>query len=116
MSLKDCIQRDINTVFLNTDEFADNLILQVKDRRIPIVGSLQQNQVQNNSGTGCVLQNVAWVLYIRYPIDLLEQDNSAGIVLSTNSHITLNDKSYTIVSVSNEMGIATINLSSGAGR
>lgn len=116
MSLKDLIAHDVTNIFLNADEFCDNLILQVKDRRIPIVGSLQQNIVQNNSGTGSVLQKVTHVLYIKYPIDLLEQDNATGIVLSTGTHITIDDKAFTVTDVAPEMGIATINLSSGTGR
>ena len=116
MSLKDLIKRDINTVFMNPNEFCDNLVLQIRDRRIPIVGSLQQESIQNNSGNGAVLQKIAYTLYISYPIDLLEQNNNAGNVLSTGNHITIDDKSFTIVDVSNEMGIATIHLTTQAGR
>lgn len=116
MSLKDLIKRDINAVFMNTNEFCDNLVLQVKDRRIPIVGSLQQESIQNNSGNGSVLQKIAYTLYIRYPIDLLEQNNTTGIVLSTGTHVTIDDKSFTIVDLSNEMGIATIHLTTQSGR
>lgn len=116
MSLKDCIQRDINTVFLRTEDFCDNLVIQIRDRRIQVIGSLQQESIQNNSGNGSVLQKIAYTLYIKYPIDLLEQDNITGIVLSTGTHITIDDKSFTIVDVSNEMGIATIHLTTQNGR
>lgn len=116
MSLKDLIARDIANVFLNADEFCDNITIQIGSKRFPVVGSLQQNLVQNNSGNGGVLQRISDVLYIKYPLDPLEGLDYAGIVLSAGTRITINDKPYTVVDVSNEMGLATISLQTASGR
>ena len=81
---------------------------------------MQSNTVTNNSGNSSPLQSDAWVLYIKYPlIDDLDNDNilSAGqriIISSSDSNIK--DMAFTIVSVSDECGIATINLTNNSGR
>lgn len=109
MSLKDCIARDADAVFLNTDEFCENLVLQIGTSKIPIIGSLQSNTVQNNNGNNLPLQSNAWTLYLKYPIE-------GANILSTGTRITIENKSFTIVSVSNEMGLATIQLQTHVGR
>lgn len=116
MSLKELISRDIETVFMNPEDFCDNLTVQIGTRRIPVIGSLQQNQVQNNSGNGNVLQKVSYTLYVKYPLAFLDGLDYSGIILSTGTHLTINDKAFVVTDISDEMGIATINLSSGAGR
>lgn len=113
MSLKELIARDIETVFLNVNDFCDNLTLQVANRKFNIIGSLQQNLVRNTSGTGGALQKATDVLYIKYPIDFLED---TSIVLSSGTRVTINNKPYTVVDVSDEMGLCTINLSTTTGR
>lgn len=105
MSLKDLIKRDIDNVFMNTDEFCDNLVMQVNAYRMPIIGSLQQNLVQNNSGNGSALQSVSWSLYVKYP--LTEDLNK---LLNTGTRITINDQSYTVVDIADEMGVCRIGL------
>lgn len=112
MSLKDNIARDINRVFLNTNEYADNLTLQVGTERFSIKGSLQRNIVENNSGSGTALQSVAWTLYIAYP--LIKGELRA--VLSVGRKITLDDNPYTIIDLSDELGLAELHLKAGAGR
>ena len=112
MSLKDCIARDINAVFLNTNDFCDNLVIQIGTLRFNVVGSLQSNSVENNSGNGQPLQKDAWTLYIKYPL----ADGLEASVLSSGTRITVDNKSYTVVSVSDEMGLATIQLDSRTGR
>lgn len=112
MSLKDCISRDINRVFLRTTDFCDNISIQIGTQKFAVIGSLQSNLVQNNSGSGQPLQENAWTLYIKYP--LVEDLNST--LLSSGTRITINDKSFTVVSVSDEMGLATIQLSTRMGR
>ena len=112
MSLKDLIARDINTVFLNTKDFCDNLTIQIGTKKFNVIGSLQSNSVENNSGNGQPLQSDAWTLYIKYPM----ADDLETSILSSGTRITIDDKSFTVVSVSDEMGLATVQLDSRTGR
>ena len=119
MSLKELIARDITGVFMNVNDFCDNLNIQIGRKKFNVIGSLQSNTVTNNSGNSSPLQSDAWVLYIKYPLlDDLEAENilSAGqrIIISYNENIK--DMAFTIVSVSDECGIATINLTNNSGR
>ena len=120
MSLKELIARDITGIFMNVNDFCDNLSIQIGRKKFNVIGSLQSNTVTNNSGNSSPLQSDAWVLYIKYPLlDDLDSDNilSAGqriIISSTDSNIK--DMAFTIVSVSDEMGLATINLTNNSGR
>ena len=120
MSLKELIKRDITGVFMNVSDFCDNLIIQIGRKKFNVIGSLQSNTVTNNSGNSNPLQSDTWVLYIKYPLlnDLTDDSNilSAGqrIIISNNENIK--DMAFTIVSVSDEMGMATINLTNNSGR
>lgn len=120
MSLKELIQRDITNIFMNVNDFCDNLNIQIGRKKFNVIGSLQSNTVTNNSGNSSPLQSDTWVLYIKYPLlDDLEAENilSAGqriIISSQDSNIK--DMAFTIVSVSDEMGLATINLTNNNGR
>ena len=119
MSLKELIARDITGIFMNANDFCDNLNIQIGRKKFNVIGSLQSNTVTNNSGNSSPLQSDAWVLYIKYPfLDDLDSDNilSAGqrIIISNNENIK--DMAFTIVSVSDEMGLATIQLSTSTGR
>ena len=120
MSLKELIARDITGIFMNVSDFCDNLNIQIGRKKFNIIGSLQSNTVTNNSGNSSPLQSDAWVLYIKYPLlnDLTDDSNilSAGqrIIISNNENIK--DMAFTIVSVSDEMGLATINLTNNSGR
>ena len=126
MSLKELIARDITGIFMNVNDFCDNLNIQIGRKKFNVIGSLQSNTVTNNSGNSSPLQSDTWVLYIKYPLlDDLDSDNilSAGqrIIISNNeSSLTgannIKDMAFTIVSVSNEMGLATIQLSTSTGR
>lgn len=126
MSLKELIARDITGIFMNVNDFCDNLNIQIGRKKFNVIGSLQSNTVTNNSGNSSPLQSDAWVLYIKYPLlDDLDSDNilSAGqrIIISNNeSSLTgannIKDMAFTIVSVSDEMGLATINLTNNSGR
>ena len=111
MGLKDCIARDIEHVFLNVNDFCDNLIIQIGATKFNIIGSLQSNLVQNNSGNSQPLQENAWTLYVKYPLD-----DNAKTLLCAGTRITIDGKSFTVVSVSNEMGMATIQLNTRVGR
>lgn len=112
MSLKNLIARDIETVFLNTNDFCDNLTIQVGTVKFNVIGSLQSNLVQNNAGNGQPLQENAYTLYIKYP---LTEDLERSI-LSSGARLTINNKPFSVVSVSDEMGLATIQLSTRTGR
>ena len=119
MSLKELITRDITNIFMNVNDFCDNLNIQIGRKKFNVIGSLQSNTVTNNSGNSSPLQSDAWVLYIKYPLlDDLDTENilSAGqrIIISNNENIK--DMAFTIVSVSDEMGLATIQLSTSTGR
>ena len=120
MSLKELIKRDITGIFMNVNDFCDNLNIQIGRKKYNVIGSLQSNTVTNNSGNNSSpLQSDAWVLYIKYPLlDDLDNDNilSAGqrIIISNNENIK--DMAFTIVSVSDECGISTIQLSNNSGR
>lgn len=119
MSLKELIARDITNIFMNVNDFCDNLNIQIGRKKFNVIGSLQSNTVTNNSGNSSPLQSDTWVLYIKYPLlDDLEANNilSTGqrIIISNNDNIK--DMSFTIVSVSDECGIATINLTNTSGR
>ena len=120
MSLKELIARDITGIFMNVNDFCDNLNIQIGRKKSNVIGSLQSNTVTNNSGNSSPLQSDAWTLYIKYPLlnDLTDDSNilSAGqrIIISNNENIK--DMAFTIVSVSDEMGLATIQLSTSTGR
>lgn len=121
MSLKELIARDITGIFMNVNDFCDNLTLQIGRKKFNVIGSLQSNTVTNNSGNNSSpLQSDAWVLYIKYPLidDLGMDENilSAGqrIIISNGENIK--DMAFTIVSVSDEMGLARVNLNCNTGR
>ena len=120
MSLKELIARDITGIFMNVSDFCDNLNIQIGRKKFNVIGSLQSNTVTNNSGNSSPLQSDTWVLYIKYPLlnDLTDDSNilSVGqrIIISNNENIK--DMAFTIVSVSDEMGLATIQLSTSTGR
>ena len=121
MSLKELIKRDITGIFMNVNDFCDNLNIQIGRKKFNVIGSLQSNTVTNNSGNSSPLQSDTWVLYIKYPLldDLTEDSN----ILSAGQRIIITNReqpdvamSFTIVSVSDEMGLATINLTNNSGR
>ena len=112
MGLKDCIARDINMVFLNTNDFCDNLTIQIGTKKFNVIGSLQSNSVENNSGNGQPLQSDAWTLYIKYPM----ADDLEMTLLSSGTRLMIDNRSFTVVSVSDEMGLATVQLQTRSGR
>lgn len=122
MSLKELIARDITGIFMNVNDFCDNLTLQIGRKKYNVIGSLQSNTVTNNSGNSSPLQSDAWTLYIKYPLldDLTSEDSN---ILSTGQRIIISspesnikDMAFTIVSVSDEMGLAQVQLSNNSGR
>ena len=65
MSLKELIARDITGIFMNVNDFCDNLHIQIGRKKFNVIGSLQSNTVTNNSGNSSPLQSDTWVLYIK---------------------------------------------------
>lgn len=122
MSLKELIARDITGIFMNVNDFCDNLNIQIGRKKFNVIGSLQSNTVTNNSGNSSPLQSDAWTLYIKYPLidDLTSEDSnilSAGQrIIITSKDSNIKDMTFTIVSVSDECGIATVQLNSATGR
>ena len=122
MSLKELIARDITGIFMNVSDFCDNLNIQIGRKKFNVIGSLQSNTVTNNSGNSSPLQSDAWVLYIKYPL-LDDLDAAQPELLSAGQRIIITNReqpdvamSFTIVSVSDELGLATIQLSNASGR
>ena len=123
MSLKELIARDITGIFMNVNDFCDNLNIQIGRKKFNVIGSLQSNTVTNNSGNSSPLQSDAWTLYIKYPlIDDLATTTDEAILSAGQRIIIINREqpdvamSFTIVSVSDEMGLAQIQLSTATGR
>ena len=121
MPLKELIARDITGIFMNVSDFCDNLNIQIGRKKFNVIGSLQSNTVTNNSGSNASpLQSDTWVLYIKYP--LLDDLNNENILSAGQRIIIINREqpdvamSFTIVSVSDEMGLARVNLNCNAGR
>lgn len=112
MSLKSLIQYDIENIFLNIADFCDNITLQLGPTKFNIIGSLQSNTIQNNSGNDNPLQENSYTLYIKYPIENKELYSK----LSAGTRLMINDRSFSVVSISDEMGIATIQLKTHIGR
>ena len=122
MSLKELIARDITGIFMNVNDFCDNLNIQIGRKKYNVIGSLQSNTVTNNSGNSSPLQSDAWTLYIKYPL-LDDLEAAQPELLSAGQRIIITNReqpdvamSFTIVSVSDEMGLATIQLSTSTGR
>ena len=122
MSLKELIARDITGIFMNVNDFCDNLNIQIGRKKYNVIGSLQSNTVTNNSGNSSPLQSDTWVLYIKYPL-LDDLETTQPELLSAGQRIIITNReqpdvamSFTIVSVSDELGLATIQLSNASGR
>lgn len=122
MSLKELIARDITGIFMNVNDFCDNLNIQIGRKKFNVIGSLQSNTVTNNSGNSSPLQSDAWTLYIKYPL-LDDIDATQPELLSAGQRMIITNRekpdvamSFTIVSVSDEMGLAQIQLSTATGR
>ena len=117
MGLKECIARDIDTVFLNTNDFCDNLAIQIGTTKLNVIGSLQSNTIQNNSGNGQALQENTWTLYVKYPLNINDTTETVTrSLLSSGTRLMIDGKSYSVVSVSNEMELVTVQLNSQIGR
>lgn len=109
MSLKDAIALDNQRIFMNISEFAEQLSVQIGTTTLSIVGSMQSNAVENNSGNTAPLQSMSWTLYTPYP--LAEQ-----LRVVTGARMSVNGTVYTVDGISDEMGLCTIQLRTAMGR
>lgn len=105
MGLKDEISRDVLSVFMNVGEFADVVEILKGGENVTVLGSLQALDVENNAG-GDVLARSSFVLYVPYPLQ-------GGATLAPSDRIRVNSQHYTVDSVADEMGVATIHLHRG---
>lgn len=107
MNLKDRIAKDTYRVFLKETEYADKLKIGTNSTNcISVLGSMQANEVDNNSGTGVTLQSFSHTLYCAYPI-------GGKLSLNAGQIIFINDVSYKVLDLNDEMGVATIHLKKG---
>ena len=113
MTLKDMIAADIAGVFLaNEDEFGETHTIGTNssNRKYHVIASLQSNVINNGNFDGkSPLQLASHTLLVAYPIDG-ELKVSAGQILF------IDDVSYEVVDVLDEMGLATIILRKGKER
>lgn len=104
MNLKELIEKDITNVFSRDAlEFNDILAIGTGSGKLyHVFGSMQSNTVDNgNFSNGSPLQGVSQTLYIPYPI-------GGELRLDAGQTLYINDDPYTIVDISDEMGLATI--------
>ena len=113
MTLKSMITADITSVFLaNEDEFAEfhDIGTNSSNRKYHVIASLQSNVINNNNFDGkAPLQLASHTLLVAYPIGS-ELKVSAGQILF------IDDVSYEVVDVLDEMGLATILVKKGKER
>lgn len=105
MGLKDEISRDVLSVFMNVGEFADVVEIMKGGENVTVLGSLQALDVENNAG-GDVLARSSFTLYIPYPLP-------NGATLAPSDRIRVNGAHYSVDSVADELGVATIHLHRG---
>ena len=104
MRLKDIIAKENSSVFLNKDEFADELLIGTNSMNtVEVCGSLQMNEVDNTSCGGVSLQAFSAVLYVKYPI-------GGTIELNAGQALYINKAPYKVIDFEDVMGLATIHL------
>ena len=113
MTLKEMIASDIGNVFLaSSDEFAEmrDIGTNSSNRKYHVLASLQSNIINNGNFDGkSPLQLASHTLLVAYPIGD-ELKVSAGQILF------IDDVSYEVVDVLDEMGLATILVKKGKER
>lgn len=99
MSLKDLIAADINNVFFkDASEFCDELKIGFSSSNFAYYyGSLQSNNVQNNSGNSGPLVQFSHTLYV-------PSANFEGVNFHAGMAIYIDDVVYKIVDYRLEMG------------
>ena len=113
MTLKEMIARDITGVFLaNEDEFAEahDIGTNSSNRKYRVIASLQSNVINNGNFDGkSPLQLASHTLLVAYPI-------GGELKVSAGQILFIDDVSYEVVDILDEMGLATILLKKGKER
>ena len=113
MTLKDMIAADITGVFLaSEDEFAEfhDIGTNSSNRKYHVIASLQSNVINNGNFDGkSPLQLASHTLLVAYPI-------GGELKVSAGQILFIDDVSYEVVDVLDEMGLATILLRKGKER
>lgn len=108
MTLKEMIEYDITHTFFKDDKgFCDSLYVGTGSSNTRLcLGSLQANEVQNNSGNQSPLMQYSHILMIPFA-------DIADINIKAGNTIYINKKAYRIVSYTLEMGVYSIVLQAG---
>lgn len=112
MTLKDMIAADINGVFLaNEDEFGEFHDIGISSfQKYHVIASLQSDVINNGSFDGrAPLQMASDTLLVAYPI-------GGELEVSAGQMLFVDDVTFEVVDVLNEMGLATILLKRGKDR
>lgn len=107
MSLKDLIAADIKSVFLgNAKDYGEALKIGISSSNVVnTFGSLQNNLIDNNTGTNPP-QSYAGML-------LVPTMDIAVLHIRVGQTIYVNDTAYKVTTISNEMGVSNIGLLKG---
>jgi hypothetical protein len=107
MSLKNLIAADIKSVFLgDAEDYGEALKIGISSSNVVnTFGSLQNNLIDNNTGTN-PLQSYAWML-------LVPTMDIAGLHIRVGQTIYVNDTAYKVTTISDEMGVSNIGLLKG---
>ena len=112
-TLKEMIAADITGVFLaNEEEFAEfhDIGTNSSNRKYHVIASLQSNIINNGNFDGkSPLQLASHTLLVAYPI-------GGELKVSAGQILFIDDVSYEVVDVLDEMGMATILLKKGKER
>ncbi|MBQ4361088.1 MAG: hypothetical protein II767_12625 [Proteobacteria bacterium] len=107
MSLKNLIATDIKSVFLgDAEDYGEALKIGISSSNVVnTFGSLQNNLIDNNTGTN-PLQSYAWML-------LVPTMDIAELHIRVGQTIYVNDTAYKVTTISDEMGVSNIGLLKG---
>ena len=113
MTLKEMIAADITGVFLaSEDEFAEahDIGTNSSNKKYTVLASLQSNIINNGNFDGkSPLQLASHTLLVAYPI-------GGELKVSAGQILFIDDVSYEVVDVLDEMGLATILVKKGKER
>ena len=113
MSLKSEIAADITNIFLaNEDEFAETHTIGTNstNKKYRVIASLQSNIINNGNFDGkSPLQLASHTLLVAYPI-------GGELKVSAGQILFIDDVTYEVVDVLDEMGLATILVKKGKER
>ena len=113
MTLKEMIAADITNIFLaNEDEFAETHTIGTNstNKKFRVIASLQSNIINNGNFDGkSPLQLASHTLLVAYPI-------GGELKVSAGQILFIDDVTYEVVDILDEMGMATILVKKGKER